>query len=67
MASEVAFLRGETGQWLTTSSRYSRNRISDRAGALVGKVSMTLYISDRIQDIRGEFIFSRSGPIRNPR
>src|ERR1700693_515657 len=54
MASEVAFLRGEEGQWPTTSRRYSRKRISDRAGTMGSEVSITLYLSVGVGDIRAE-------------
>jgi hypothetical protein len=64
MASAVAFLRGEAGQWRTTSSRYSRNRISDRAGVWGSKGTITLFISDRFQEIRVALILSLQVPIR---
>src|ERR1039458_10907893 len=40
MASQVAFLRGDAGQWLTTSSRNSRKRTSDRAETLESEVTL---------------------------
>ena len=64
MASAVAFLRGEAGQWRTTSSRYSRKRISDRAGILGSRGTITLFISDRFKEIRAALIFTRLVPIR---
>jgi hypothetical protein len=67
IASEVAFLRAEGGQWPTTSRRYSRNRISERAGMVASEVTMTLYLSVRVRDIRGGLILAGAGPIRKPR
>lgn len=53
MACAVAFLRGEGGQWLTTSSRYSRKKISDRSWTLEGEVTIALYLSVRISGVIG--------------
>jgi hypothetical protein len=52
MASEVAFFRGDGGHWLTTSSRYSRKRISDLAGVLGSAITMTPDLSVRVRDTR---------------
>lgn len=50
MASAVASFLGEAGHLLTTSNRYSRKRISDRAGLLAGTVTITFFSSTSLRN-----------------